>query len=224
MEAVILAGGFGTRLSSVVNDVPKPMAPVNGKPFLYYLLKYLRRFNFTKIVLALGYLYEEIINYFGYDFEGIELVYSVEEEPLGTGGSVKKALKLLKESYVFVINGDTYFEIDYNSINTNKELLIVCKYLSDLCRYGSLIINDDRIIEFKEKNNDGFGYINGGVYLLKKDIFDKFNMPNKFSLEKDFFQRYVKKIYIDSYIENGYFIDIGIPKDYYQFIEDFSFE
>jgi len=112
METIILVGGFGTRLSHIVSDVPKPMIPVNGKPFLKYLFDYLLKNGVTYIILAVGYKSEIIQKYFGDDYKGISITYSVENTPLGTGGAIKKALDCCNEKYVFIVNGDTYFDVD----------------------------------------------------------------------------------------------------------------
>lgn len=225
MQAIILAGGFGTRLQGVVKDVPKPMAPIgDNKPFLLYLLRQLKKYNFTKVVMAVGYLHEVIEDFFGNEYDGIEIIYSLENEPLGTGGCIKKALEYIDDEYVYIINGDTYFDVDLNDMKTNKDAMIACKYLEDFSRYGKVAIEDGRIIRFEEKKEHQTGYINGGIYLFKKSIFDGYNMPTKFSLEKDFYEVYLDNIYIEAYLSNDYFMDIGIPSDYYQFIEDFKNE
>lgn len=132
MQAIILAGGFGTRLKSMVSAVPKPMAPVNGRPFLSYLLDNLNNYGFQKVVLAVGYQKESIINFYKNRYKNIAIQYSVEEEPLGTGGCLKQAMELIDEDYVFVLNGDTMFDINYHEMAKLETLSIACKemYLS----------------------------------------------------------------------------------------------
>ena len=129
MEAIVLAGGFGTRLKEVVSDVPKPMAPVNGKPFLEYLIKDLGEKGIRHIILAVGYKKKIIKEYFKNRYESIEITYSEELTPLGTGGAIKKALKLAKEEDVFIVNGDTFFDIDLKRMKEfhteNKSILTV---------------------------------------------------------------------------------------------------
>ncbi len=222
MQAIILAGGFGTRLQSVVSDVPKPMAPINGKPFLEYLLDELYCQGFNKVVLAVGYKKEIIKNHFGNNYKNIEIVYSVEDEPLGTGGCVKKAMELIDDDYVFVLNGDTMFKIDFNKMTRTNSLSIACKKMSKFERYGNVIIDDSIIKSFEEKKYVDEGYINGGIYYLPKDFFKKYTLPMKFSMEKDVFEKYVDELEINAYISNDYFIDIGIPEDYNKAQEDFS--
>jgi D-glycero-alpha-D-manno-heptose 1-phosphate guanylyltransferase len=111
MEAIILAGGLGTRLQEVVPDVPKPMAPVSGKPFLYHVLRWLGKFNIEKVIISAGYKSETIVSYFGDSFEGVPIEYAIEEKPLGTGGAMKFALSKTAGNEILIINGDTYFPV-----------------------------------------------------------------------------------------------------------------
>lgn len=214
MQAVILAGGFGTRLKNVINDIPKPMAPIRNVPFLSYILNQLNRQGFTKVVLAVGYLHEKIVSFYGDKFKNIELVYSIENEPLGTGGCVKKAFDLLNDEYVYVINGDTMFDISFEDIKNPINALIVCKYMNNASRYGRIMYKDGIITQFLEKGYDGQGYINGGIYVFRRNVFNQFTLPEKFSMEKDFFEKYLNQLEISVYLSDGYFIDIGIPEDY----------
>lgn len=214
MQAVILAGGFGTRLKNIINDIPKPMAPIRNIPFLSYILNQLNRQGFTKVVLAVGYLHEKIVSFYGDKFKNIELVYSIENEPLGTGGCVKKAFDLLSDEYVYVINGDTMFDISFEDIKNPINALIVCKYMNNTSRYGRIIYKDGIITQFLEKGYEGQGYINGGIYVFRRDVFNQFTLPEKFSMEKDFFEKYLNQLEISVHLSDGYFIDIGIPEDY----------
>lgn len=221
MEAIVLAGGFGTRLKEVVSDVPKPMAPVNGKPFLEYLIKDLGEKGIRHIILAVGYKKEIIKEYFKNRYENIEITYSEELTPLGTGGAIKKALKLAKEADIFIVNGDTFFDIDLKRmkefhIENKSTLTVAVKEMENFDRYGSLVIKENRIIEFEEKKKKAKGKINGGIYLIKKDLLNRIE-KEKFSFEKEILED--KKIEKYSYESKGYFIDIGIPEDYYLFKE-----
>lgn len=221
MEAIVLAGGFGTRLKEVVSDVPKPMAPVNGKPFLEYLIKDLGEKGIRHIILAVGYKKKIIKEYFKNRYESIEITYSEELTPLGTGGAIKKALKLAKEEDVFIVNGDTFFDIDLKRMKEfhteNKSILTVTvKEMENFDRYGSLIIKGNKIIEFEEKKKKAKGKINGGIYLIKKDLLNRVEKEN-FSFEKEVLED--KKIEKYSYESKGYFIDIGVPEDYFLFKE-----
>ena len=221
MQAIILAGGFGTRLQSVVSDVPKPMAPINDKPFLEYMLDELNNSGFNKAVLAVGYKKESIINYFRNKYKNIELVYSVEEEPLGTGGCVKQAMQYIDEDFVFILNGDTMFKIDFKEMAKLDKLSIACKKMYKFDRYGEVKISNGIITSFEEKKYVLEGYINGGIYYLPKNIFNKYDLPKKFSMEKDFFEKYISQLKMCAYLSNDYFIDIGIPEDYSKAQKDF---
>ena len=214
MQAIILAGGFGTRLQKVVSDVPKPMAPIGKKPFLEYMLDELNNQGFNKAVLAVGYKKECIIEYFGYKYKNLDLVYSVEDEPLGTGGCVKQAIEFIDDEFVFVLNGDTMFKIDFNKMKELKTLSIACKRMYEFDRYGEVHIEEGIIKSFNEKKHVKEGYINGGIYYMPKDIFTKYNLEKKFSMEKDFFEKYMSSLNIRAFLSEDYFIDIGIPEDY----------
>lgn len=221
MEAIVLAGGFGTRLSTVVSDVPKPMAPINGRPFLEYLLDDLNEKGISRVLLAVGYKKGIIKNHFKEKYKNIDIIYSDEDIPLGTGGAIKKALTLTKDEDIFIINGDTFFDIDLKEMyqfhkKNSSKLTLAIKEMEKFDRYGSLILEGNKIIKFEEKKYVDKGCINGGIYLLNKEILIK-EEKESFSFEKDILEN--KKFQIEKYgyKSEGYFIDIGIPKDYYQF-------
>lgn len=215
MQAIILAGGFGTRLKSMVSNVPKPMALIRGVPFLTILLEKLNNFDFKKIVIAVGYKGEIIENYYGFKYKNLILEYSYDDIPLGTGGSTKKALRLIDDDFVFVINGDTYFDVNYDEIRNSKKNTIVCKYINDSSRYGRILIDKKNMIKgFLEKKDVSHGYINGGIYYINSNIFDKYNFSGNFSLEKDLFEKKFNVLNIKAHISESYFIDIGIPSDF----------
>lgn len=221
MEAIILAGGFGTRLSTVVSDVPKPMAPINGKPFLELLLEDLEKKGITRVILATGYKKEIIKNYFRDKYRSIEIIYSEEISPLGTGGAIKKAIVLAKGNDIFIVNGDTFFDVDLEEMykfhkKNNSKLTLAIKEMERFDRYGSLILEGNRIIKFEEKKYIEKGFINGGIYLINKEILKK-NFKENFSFEKEILENSDNRIEKYGYISNNYFIDIGIPKDYYKF-------
>lgn len=216
MEAIVLAGGLGTRLQSVVSDVPKPMAPVGNKPFLEYILRYLQTNGITRVVLSVGYKWETIKEYFGNSFENIELIYSAEEEPLGTGGAIKKALKQCREKEIYIINGDTFFDVKLADLKLqpNSKLTLSLKPMKNFDRYGCVEVDmQGYVTSFTEKEFRKVGNINGGIYLLRKNIFDGYNLEDKFSFE-EFMQVNFNQISIFSLIFDNYFIDIGIPQDY----------
>jgi D-glycero-alpha-D-manno-heptose 1-phosphate guanylyltransferase len=227
LEAIILAGGFGTRIQSVVSDVPKPMAPVCGKPFLYYILQGLVQQKIEKIILAVGYKNEVIINYFGHKFQSADLIYSIEDEPLGTGGGIRKALELTVEKQVLIINGDTYFELSLSELDQfhlkgNFDLTMCLKPMEHFDRYGTVTVDQNRVIGMKEKQPCESGLINGGVYLINREIIDKFPVGSKFSFENDFLEKEVSRLRFGAFISDNYFIDIGIPEDYQKAQEDFG--
>jgi D-glycero-alpha-D-manno-heptose 1-phosphate guanylyltransferase len=220
-EAVLLAGGFGTRLQKAVPDLPKPMAPVNGKPFIEYVLDYLLKFQIRRFILSVGYKHEAFASHFADDYKGCPVLFSVENEPLGTGGGLRKALEYAEESDVLVLNADTLFKIDITDFSTlhkkkNADMTIALRKMNDVGRFGSVKLNEDlRVCGFTEKNEiKGEGKINGGVYILKKDFFNDLKLPDKFSFEKDCLEKYYSTLNIYGYSSKGYFLDIGIPEDY----------
>ncbi len=218
MEAIILAGGFGTRLQSVVNDVPKPMAPVRGKPFLYYLLRYLLKQKITHIVLSVGYKYQTILDYFGDEFHGMTIDYVVEEEPLGTGGGISEAMKYISGDEAFVLNGDTFFDVDLADFldfykQSDAIMTMALKNMKNFDRYGIVKVVDGRVRAFLEKAPKREGAINGGVYILSRDIFKEYTLPAVFSFE-NFLETNLDSLQLYAKTYDAYFIDIGIPEDY----------
>ena len=230
MIVLVLAGGLGKRLRSVIQDVPKPMAPVGKYPFLYFVLSELVSSPIiTKIVISVGYKSEKVSSYFGSQFKGIPIKYCKEVSPLGTGGAIKNFVTNMKiKSPFFVKNGDTFFKSNYTDLKVAQDLfkpkiiLEACK-VEKLDRYGSLELETiDRkrrlalILKFKEKDQSAKnGYINSGCYLMDPHIFDKYP-KRKFSLEEDILTPF--SIERDIYAiksEEKEFIDIGIPSDFY---------
>ncbi|AXP09038.1 nucleotidyltransferase family protein [Campylobacter hepaticus] len=218
MQAIILCGGLGMRLKSVISGIPKPMAPVNGKPFLEFIFKYLKKQDIKEIILAVSYKYEIIQEYFKDEFLGIKIKYSIEKEPLGTGGAIKQALNFIKDK-TYVLNGDTFFDIDLSKLKLNQSrICFALKYMQDFDRYGAVELDDRQFIKsFKEKEFLKQGLINGGIYLISKTIFEDFILEDKFSFET-FLQNNYKNLNARAEIFKDYFIDIGIPEDYKKFI------
>ncbi|MFN8267669.1 MAG: nucleotidyltransferase family protein [Chitinophagales bacterium] len=219
---IILAGGFGTRLSTVVKDVPKPMAPINGKPFLHYIFEELQQQQIQKVVISVGYLKEVIQAYFKTEYLGISIEYAIEEEPLGTGGGMKKAFEKI-ENDAYILNGDTFFDIPLSALkNTSSDISIALKPMFQFDRYGTVAVDaEHRVISFNEKKYCEHGLINGGVYYLKKALFEKIKTENKFSFEKAILEKHLCDLTIRGVIFDNYFIDIGIPEDYKKAQEDF---
>lgn len=227
-ECIILAGGMGTRLQSVVSDLPKCMAPINGKPFLFYMFRWLEKNQFNRVILSLGYKSGSVIDFAKSDPWPFEIITEVEQEPLGTGGAIAGALRHCQSEQVFILNGDTFFDIDFTNLqhqhlSHEATLTIAAKPLKNYDRYGSLVCEaDGRITGFLEKNATLEGIINGGIYLLSlpTTLFD--GTSGKFSFETDILE---KKFAVNRFFaapDNGYFIDIGIPEDYRRAEMDFK--
>jgi len=220
MEAIVLAGGLGTRLKTVVSDVPKPMAPVAGKPFLLYLLNWLCLSGVKHVILSVGYKWEVIYDYFGEEYWSMRLTYSKEESPLGTGGAIALAMKSVERNEVFIVNGDTFFPVELKNLisfhHTQKnDISIALKPMKNFDRYGTVELDSlNHIIKFKEKQATVNGLINGGIYLLNKSLVSLFPSKNVFSFEKDFLEKKVNKISIGGFSFDKYFIDIGVPIDF----------
>lgn len=223
MDVIILAGGLGTRLRSVISDIPKCMAPVAGKPFLSYLLDYLSKYDVNRVILSVGYLREVIfswmkINAANYPFN---IEYAVENEPLGTGGGIRLAMQKVQSSQVAILNGDTFFDVDLDTLlakhnEAHRPISLALKSMRNFDRYGRVMLheNSDEIVAFKEKTFCEDGLINGGVYVMDKnaDIFD--SLPQKFSFETEVLQPQCLKHNLSGFVYDAYFIDIGIPSDY----------
>ena len=221
MEVIILAGGLGTRLRSVVKDVPKCMAPVAGKPFLWYLLRYLTRFDVNRVILSVGYLREVIFEWIDEvrDTFPFEFDYAVEEEPLGTGGGIKLALGKAESDNIVILNGDTFFDVDLNQLmlqhrDSKAEVTLALKPMKDFDRYGQVLTVGDYISQFIEKKQCDEGDINGGVYVIRRATKLMDDLPRKFSFEKEVLEKNTGSRTLAGFRHNGYFIDIGIPEDY----------
>ena len=219
MKAIILAGGFGTRLKGRVPDLPKPMAPVAGQPFIRYIIDHLIDSGIKDIIISVGYLSEVIISYFKHSYRGATITYAIESEPLGTGGAIANAVLENNEDAVLVVNGDTFLNIDYNRFlewyqQGAPTLALVLKNVHDVSRYGSVIVTNDIVSGFLEKGNVGSGLINSGVYIIPVEIFSKYGLVGNFSLESDLLQKHCTELSLRAFITNAYFIDIGVPEDY----------
>lgn len=227
-EAVILAGGFGTRLSHVLGNVPKPMAPVYGKPFLCYVMDRLASAGIERVIMATGYKHESIESYFGNRYRNIDIIYSEEKEPLFTGGAIlQAAYKTEGESFI-VINGDTLFDIDlpafvhFHQVEQSP-VSIALRQVDDTGRYGAVETVSTRISSFREKENSaGAGVINGGIYAIRKKWLIAQNCPKKFSFEKELLQPLAPQGLLSGMAFESYFIDIGIPEDYYRAQREFG--
>lgn len=221
-DCIILAGGLGTRLRDVVVDKPKCLADINGKPFLHYLGQYLARFHFCKVVFAIGYKGDMVQDYvmnnrdafpFAFDF-------AIEEEPLGTGGAILNALPYCDTDDFFVLNGDTFFDVDIDSMSYYQEsrmadCTLALKPMSNADRYGLVQVDkESHITGFAEKTPGASGLINGGVYCIYRHSFLNIPFPKKFSFEKDYLEKMITERDMFGLVQDRYFIDIGIPSDY----------
>jgi len=218
MEAIVLAGGLGTRLRQIIPDRPKVLAPIGGQPFLAILLSNLAEKGFSRAVLSLGYMADEITKLFGPRFAGMDLVFVVEESPLGTGGAIRTAMEHCLTDHVFIFNGDTFLDLEAKAVEAQwrnrRRPIIVASKVSDTSRYGRLTIEDNQVIGFTEKGVPGTGFINAGCYVLSTKQLDAFSVNQAFSLEKDYLYPTAQAQPFDLFISDGQFIDIGIPEDY----------
>jgi D-glycero-alpha-D-manno-heptose 1-phosphate guanylyltransferase len=217
MEAIVLAGGLGTRLRSIVSDVPKSMALVAGRPLLDLLLTALNARGVTRTILSLGYMSEAITSHFAKHPVGMELVYEIESTPLGTGGAIAAALSHVRSDDVFVFNGDTYLDLDLSAVAAlwpdDRTPIVVARPVADTERFGALEIVERRISRFLGTGRQGAGVINAGCYLIPKDIFAGADLPAAFSFEQDFLACR-PPMSVRVFVTEGQFIDIGVPEDY----------
>lgn len=218
-EAIILAGGFGTRLREAVPDLPKPMAPVAGKPFLEWQIEYLISLGVSSFILSVGYKAEAIRSYFGSEWHNAKITYAWEDKPLGTGGAIKYALQFASQKRVFVFNGDSICNLDLSLVrsrvkNTSTSIVMCTKHVVDTSRYGAVQIEPEvhLITQFGEKSKQGPGLINAGIYDVPASLFNKLSVAENFSFETEVLQHRINN---DLYAANvgDFFIDIGIPED-----------
>jgi len=219
-ECIILAGGLGTRLRSVVPDAPKCMALVNDKPFITYLISYLQSQGIQRFIFSVGYLHQIIVEFINKEYPKLEAAFVVEEKPLGTGGAIKKSCGKVSAQNVLVVNGDTLCKANFTSlINLHVQQKADCtlslQYTQNADRYG-LVQTDEsgKITGFAEKRTALQGLINGGLYIIDVPKFVSEDLPDVFSFEKDYLEALYTKKSFYGLLQNEYFIDIGIPEDY----------
>ena len=228
MQAILLAGGLGTRLRSVVSDRPKPMALIEGRPFMEYVTRELVRSGMTDIIFAVGYKGPMVEEHFG-DGErfGFHASYAYEETLLGTAGAIKNAGRFVTEERFFVLNADTFYQIDYTRLkrlqdSLDLDMALVLREVPDVSRYGQAILDGKGFLTaFNEKTEETrMGTINGGIYLMRRSLMD--TIPEgKVSLENDMIPKWLREGKgLGGFVNDGYFIDIGIPEAYRQFQED----
>lgn len=213
MECICLAGGLGTRLQPVLPDTPKCLAPIGDRAFLDILLQQLKRQGARRVILSLGYLHETVLSHIHNREYNIHIDVSIETEPLGTAGALRKALATAVEGHVIVVNGDTYFDVDCQQLldfhqSASADVTLSLKRLHNFDRYGRVEVLEGRVTGFHEKTYCPEGLVNGGVYAVRKDI----QLPERGSFEKDYLAQPGHQLYGRE--EAGLFIDIGVPDDY----------
>lgn len=219
MQAIVLAGGLGTRLREAVPDGPKPMAPVAGRPFLAWLLDALADAGFTRAVLAVGYRHDAIRDHFGDSYRAMALDYSVEDRPLGTGGAIRLAADRVDVAEVFVLNGDTFVDVDFTAMRElhragAERLTLAVARVDDAARYGALRIVDGHVAGFVEKGRGGPGAINAGTYLVSRDVLACIPAGEAHSFEQQLLVPRLDELRPAAFETTGRFIDIGVPDDY----------
>ncbi len=218
MEAIILAGGFGTRLRSRLTDLPKAMAPIAGRPFLEFLLDRLVAAGASRVILSVGHLRQIILDRIPLDYRGIQIKFAIEQSPLGTGGAIRHAMREVQEPSVLVMNGDTYVDVDLAGMVKKHRIersimTIAVTYVDDAARYGGVIIQDGKVIGFAEKGKFGPSWINAGTYVLSSDFPWPASLPTRFSFEEDVMVPLVAEIRPAAFPYAGCFLDIGVPED-----------
>jgi D-glycero-alpha-D-manno-heptose 1-phosphate guanylyltransferase len=219
MEAIILAGGLGTRLASRLHGLPKPMAPIAGRPFLEIPLTQLRRSGCTRVLLSVGHQHTFIQDHIGASFHGMPIDYVIESVPLGTGGAIRLALAQAREESVLVLNGDTFLDADYAAMlrfhaAAGAAVTLAVVHRDDVSRYGGVTIEDQRIVGFQEKGSSGPGTISAGAYVLARNLAWPPGLAENFSIETDFFMPELARLRPAAFKVDGFFLDIGIPEDY----------
>ena len=217
--AIVLAGGLGTRLRAVSGNTPKPLVTVGGRVFLEYVLDALVDANVPTICLATSYRTELFRTHFGDTYRNVPLIYSIEKEPLGTGGAVRKCFQDNQFSSALVLNGDTLFKINLRQlidchISASSLITLALRSVTDTSRYGAVTCGaDHRILTFEEKGIQKPGLINGGIYVIDATAFRLKELPENFSLETDFLQKFTHVLKPLGIVSGNYFIDIGVPED-----------
>jgi len=219
----VLAGGFGSRLRSISGETPKPMMPVGGLPFVYHILRRLEACGAKSIVLALHYKAEDIIDKILVDSPaGCDLKFSVEQVPLGTGGAIKQAAKMLEDEFFLVVNGDTYLDIDYYDLkqaSVAHDLFMGAVHVDDRSRYGAIQLSKSGKVQFLGKGFSGAGPINSGAYVVKRSSILSVE-TDKFAFEEDYAQGFLGTF--GAKIYDTQFIDIGVPEDYFKALRRFE--
>jgi D-glycero-alpha-D-manno-heptose 1-phosphate guanylyltransferase len=218
-EAIVLAGGYGARLRSVVSDVPKPMAPVGGRPFLAWVLDCLAAQGLRRVVLATGFMADKVQAAIGGRWQGMDIAYSVEREPLGTGGALKLAASQLRGEAAHMLNGDTFLRyslsgIEDAAIAAHTPIAVALAQVPDVARYGAVTVHDGRITTFNDKGGQGPGLINAGSYYLSADALQTLPGQAAFSFETEVLRPQAAAGRLAAFTQTQEFIDIGVPEDF----------
>lgn len=219
MEAIILAGGFGTRLGELTKHVPKPMLEVAGRPFITHLLDRLANCGCDHAVLSVGYLADRFVQAFGDNYRGLRLDYALEDHPLGTGGAMINSLRFCSAADVLILNGDTYVDVDYQAmleehLSGREAVTVGVCAAGDTSRYGTVRIDDGKITAFLEKGCTEAGWINAGIYIVNVAAIRTFRFSSAFSMERDLIEKHLNDLHPKAFELEGRFIDIGVPEDY----------
>jgi len=218
-QAIILAGGFGTRLRTILPDLPKPLAPVHGVPFIHYVLRWLEQNGVARIIACTGHLAEKMEAGFRSYGGRLQMTFQREDSPLGTGGAIYRALHEAGAGSAFALNGDTYFPADLHHFQAEARRLggpfaVALRRLPDVSRYGAVDVDSGRILAMNEKGRQGPGLVNAGLYLLPGDLWRRFPMPDVFSWETDFLQPRAALLGPAGIALDAPFLDIGTPESY----------
>lgn len=216
---MILAGGFGTRLRSILGEIPKPLAPIRGRPFLAWILDALSQQGLRRVILATGFKGEDVQAVLGRRWLNMALIYSHEQEPLGTGGAIVRAAERVRNDAFFVLNGDTWVKLNYAAFNrrvheSGARFGMALAKVPDVSRYGAVCVHEGRVARFVEKGQAGSGYVNAGVYRIHRSLLSSFPLTTPFSFETEVLIPLASRERIVAYEETADFIDIGVPADY----------
>ncbi len=226
-EAIILAGGFGTRLREVVTDVPKPLAPVAGRPFLTWLLDRLAEQGMRRCILATGYMADVVEREIGPHWAGMDIVHSVETSPLGTGGAIRQAANLLQGGCAHVLNGDTWLvystaALEQATLTANTAIGLALAHVDDVGRYGAVETRGGIVRGFREKGGVGDGWINAGCYFLTAAALAALPDVHRFSFESEVLLPMAAAGKVAAWNDTRDFIDIGVPEDYQRAQKQFA--
>ncbi len=219
IEAIVLAGGKGTRLGDIAKNTPKPMLDVSGRPFLEYVLDYLAAQKIRRVILSVGHMADVVVSHFGESYNGLSIVYAHESSPMGTGGAIRLSMDKASSERALVLNGDTLFNPDVSALIDAHESARACitmalRHSDDIARYGSVRLEGNRILQFGEKTLSGAGLMNAGIYVVEKNYVLNAIPQTACSFEKDTLPGAVASGCLAGCVCDGYFIDIGVPDDY----------